>query len=184
MTMFGVTGCYGAQDGDGGLLTGRRASRRTTAAQVVDRAVAAVAARVMTAIITIVAVAPPAAAQAAAPAADGATASPAATAPARLDLRPGDLRRFVPAETLYAPWTLELDEVVIRPRREPPDLPERRAVPQGLGGLWWAAQRPTQAWRLFVPDPNAAAVLPRSPDDPQPPPGSWRMRLDQSGKVW
>ena len=114
-----------------------------------------------------------------------ASASATSSAPARLDLRPGDLRRFVSAEELYAPWTLELDEVVIRPRREPPDLPERRAVPQGLGGLWWAAQRPTQAWRLLVPDPNAStAVPPRSPDDPQPPPGSWRMRLDQSGKVW
>jgi hypothetical protein len=100
--------------------------------------------------------------------------SPAQSAPPKLDLRPGDLRRFVPADTLHAPWTQELDEVVIRPRREPPDLPERRAVPQGLGGLWWAAKQPTQSWRLFVPDPNAAAV----------PPGSWRMRLDQSGKVW
>ncbi|MFM7707227.1 MAG: hypothetical protein ACKO9D_04265 [Gammaproteobacteria bacterium] len=111
-------------------------------------------------------------------------AAVAAAAP-RLDLRPGDLRRFVPAEDLYAPWTMELDEVVIRPRREPPDLPERRAVPQGLGGLWWAAQRPTQSWRLFVPDPNALDTIPpRSPDDPQPPPGSWRLRIDQSGKVW
>lgn len=109
---------------------------------------------------------------------------PSSGAP-KLDLRLGDLRRFVSADELYAPWTMALDEVVIRPRREPPDLPERRAVPQGLGGLWWAAQRPTQSWRLFVPDPNAAdAIPPRSPDDPQPPPGSWRLRLDQSGKVW
>ncbi|MFM7627351.1 MAG: hypothetical protein ACKO7G_13005 [Gammaproteobacteria bacterium] len=110
--------------------------------------------------------------------------SSAQAVPPKLDLRPGDLRRFVPAEDLYAAWTAELDEVVIRPRREPPDLPERRAVPQGLGGLWWAAQRPIQSWRLFVPYPNATAVPPRSPDDPQPPPGSWRLRLDQSGKVW
>lgn len=113
-------------------------------------------------------------------------AGPAAAPP--LDLRPGDLRRFVPAADLHAPWTTDLDEVVIRPRREPPDLPERRAVPGGLGGLWWAAGRPTQAWRLFVPDPNAdpdaPATRPRSPADPQPPPGSWRLRLDQSGKVW
>ena len=113
-----------------------------------------------------------------------------ATAPAvpKLDLRPGDLRRFVPPEDLYEPWTSELDEVVIRPRRGPPDLPERRAVPQGLGGLWWAARRPTQSWRLFVPDPNAdpdaPATRPRSPDDPQPPPGSWRLRLEPNGKVW
>ena len=166
--MVGVTGCYGAQDGDGGLPS----------------VAAAIAARAVVVLMAIAVLAPPAAAQTAAPAADGVAALPAATPPVRLDLRPGDLRRFVPAETLHAPWTQELDEVVIRPRHEPPDLPERRAVPQGLGGLWWAAQRPTQSWRLFVPDPNAAAVPPRSPDDPQPPPGSWRLRLDQSGKVW
>lgn len=113
------------------------------------------------------------------------SASGASSAAPKLDLRFGDLRGFVSAAELYAPWTTELDEVVIRPRREPPDLPERRAVPQGLGGLWWAAQRPTQSWRLFVPDPNALDTIPpRSPDDPQPPPGSWRLRLDQSGKVW
>lgn len=101
-----------------------------------------------------------------------------------LDLRLGDLRRYVPPEELHAPWTADLDEVLVQSRRRSPDLPERRAVPQGLGGLFWAARRPTESWRLFVPDPNAAAVPPRSPDDPQPPPGSWRLRLDQNGKVW
>jgi len=115
--------------------------------------------------------------------------APAAVSAApKLDLRLGDLRRFVSAEDLNAPWTTDLDEVVIRPRREPPDLPERRAVPQGLGGLWWAAQRPTQAWRLFVPDPNAGpdapATRPRSPDDPQPPPGAYRTRIGEPGRIF
>lgn len=109
------------------------------------------------------------------------TAAPPAP---KLDLRTGDLRRFVPPEDLYEPWTSDLDEVVIRPRRGAPDLPERRAVPQGLGGLWWAARRPTQSWRLFVPDPNASPAAPRSPDDPQPPPGSWRLRIGPDNKVW
>lgn len=118
------------------------------------------------------------------PASPPAGASGVSSVAPKLDLRLGDLRRFVSADELYAPWTTDLDEVVIRPRREPPDLPERRAVPQGLGGLWWAAQRPTQAWRLVVPDPNASALPPRSLDDPQPPPGSWRLRIDQNGKVW
>lgn len=113
------------------------------------------------------------------------SASGASSAAPKLDLRLGDLRGFVSAEELYAPWTTELDEVVIRPRREPPDLPERRAVPQGLGGLWWAAQRPTQAWRLFVPDPNALnTVPPRSPDDPQPPPGAYRTRIGEPGRIF
>jgi hypothetical protein len=110
--------------------------------------------------------------------------SPPEAAPPRLDLRPGDLRRHVPREELVAPWTTELDEVVIRPRRQPPDLPERRAVPQGLGGLFWAATRPTQAWRLLVPDPNAPSVPPRSADDPREPPGAYRSRIGEPGRVF
>jgi hypothetical protein len=105
-------------------------------------------------------------------------------APPRLDLRPGDLRRHVPRDELDAPWTAELDEVVIRPRRQPPDLPERRAVPQGLGGLFWAATRPTEAWRLLVPDPNAPPVQPRSADDPREPPGAYRSRIGEPGRVF
>ena len=115
-------------------------------------------------------------------------ASPLAVAPTlttpRLDLRPGDLRRHVPREELNAQWTAELDEVVIRPRRQPPDLPERRAVPQGLGGLIWAATRPTQAWRLLVPDPNASPVPPRSADDPREPPGAYRSRIGEPGRIF
>lgn len=117
-------------------------------------------------------------------------APPAPADPPRpaLDLRLGDLRRHVPAEQLYEPWTADLDEVVIRPRRAPPDLPERRAVPQGLGGLFWAARNPAQSWRLFVPDPNADPDAPatrlRSPDDPQPPPGAYRMRIGEPGRIF
>jgi hypothetical protein len=115
--------------------------------------------------------------------------APAAVSAApKLDLRLGDLRRFVSAEDLDAPWTTDLDEVVIRPRREPPDLPERRAVPAGLGGLVWGVRNPTQSWRLFVPDPNAGpdapATRPRSPDDPQPPPGAYRMRIGEPGRIF
>ncbi|MFN5011877.1 MAG: hypothetical protein ACK5F5_11785 [Gammaproteobacteria bacterium] len=112
-----------------------------------------------------------------------APAAVSAAAP-RLDLRLGDLRRFVSAEDLYAPWTTDLDEVVIRPRREPPDLPERRAVPTGLGGLVWGVRNPIQSWRLFVPDPNASAAAPRSPADPQPPPGAYRTRIGEPGRIF
>ena len=117
------------------------------------------------------------------PAASPPAVEPAPTTP-RLDLRPGDLRRHVPREELHAQWTAELDEVVIRPRRQPPDLPERRAVPQGLGGLIWAATRPTQAWRLLVPDPNASPVPPRSADDPREPPGAYRSRIGEPGRIF
>ena len=108
----------------------------------------------------------------------------AAAAPPRLDLRTGDLRRHVPRQDLTAPWTSALDEVVIRPRREPPDLPERRAVPQGLGGLFWAVRNPSQTWRLFVPDPNAPPVPTRSPDDPREPPGAYRSRIGAPGRIF
>lgn len=107
----------------------------------------------------------------------------AASAP-RLDLRIGDMRRHVPRQDLLAPWTSELDEVVIRPRRTPPDLPERRAVPQGLGGLFWAARNPGQTWRLFVPDPNAPPVPTRSPDDPRGPPGAYRSSIGEPGRIF
>lgn len=110
--------------------------------------------------------------------------TPLAAPARRLDLRVGDMRRHVPRQDLLAPWTSELDEVVIRPRRQPPDLPERRAVPQGLGGLFWAASNPLQSWRLFVPDPNAPPVQARSPDDPREPPGAHRSRIGEPGRIF
>jgi hypothetical protein len=102
--------------------------------------------------------------------------SPPAASPPAVDPAPTTPR--------LARWTAELDEVVIRPRRQPPDLPERRAVPQGLGGLIWAATRPTQAWRLLVPDPNASPVPPRSADDPREPPGAYRSRIGEPGRIF
>jgi hypothetical protein len=134
-------------------------------------------------VVLVVALSGAAAAQEGSPAASLPTAARTVTPP-RLDLRPGDLRRHVPHDELNAQWTAELDEVVIRPRRQPPDLPERRAVPQGLGGLIWAATRPTQAWRLLVPDPNASPVPPRSADDPREPPGAYRSRIGEPGRIF
>ncbi len=113
-----------------------------------------------------------------------AAAAAPAVPPRALDLRLPNPRRFIPPEQLNEPWTEELDEVLIRPRRQPPDLPERRAVPQGLAGLFWAARRPTQAWRLIVPDPNAPAIPLRSPDDPKEPPGAFRSRIGEPGKIF
>ncbi len=120
----------------------------------------------------------------AAPVPAPAAAAARAVPPRPLDLRLPNPRRFIPTEQLYEPWTEELDEVLIRPRRQPPDLPERRAVPQGLAGLFWAARRPTQAWRLLVPDPNAPGIPLRSPDDPKEPPGAFRSRIGEPGKIF
>ena len=114
-------------------------------------------------------------------------ASPAApTTTPRLDLRKGDLRRFIPPEQLYEPWTAELDEIVVQSRRRPPpDIPENRAVPGGLAGLLWAAQQPTEAWRLLVPDPKAPEVGPPNDlDAPREPPGAYRSRIGEPGHIF
>jgi hypothetical protein len=114
-----------------------------------------------------------------------ASTSAPTTAP-RLDLRKGDLRRFIPPEQLYEPWTAELDEIVVQSRRRaPPDIPENRAVPGGLAGLFWAARQPTEAWRLLVPDPKAPEVGPPNDlDAPREPPGAYRTRIGEPGRIF
>ncbi|MFM7626230.1 MAG: hypothetical protein ACKO7G_07140 [Gammaproteobacteria bacterium] len=113
-----------------------------------------------------------------------AVAEPATTrriAPA-LDLRLGDIRKFVPAEELEAPLDEAVDEVVVRSPRVRSRLPERMPIPRGVGGLGWLLDHPTQFWRLFVPDPNRA-VPNRSIDDPQETPGAHRMRIGEPGRT-
>lgn len=103
-----------------------------------------------------------------------AVAEPAATrriAPP-LDLRLGDIRKFVPTEELDTPLDAAIDEVVVRSPRVRSRLPERMPIPRGVGGLGW----------LFVPDPNR--VVPnRSVDDPQETPGAHRMRIGEPGRT-
>ena len=99
-----------------------------------------------------------------------------------LDLRLGDIRKFVPAEELEAPLDEAVDEVVVRSPRVRSRLPERMPIPRGVGGLGWLLDHPTQFWRLFVPDPNRA-VPNRSVDDPQETPGADRMRIGAPGRA-
>lgn len=97
-----------------------------------------------------------------------AVAEPAATtriAPP-LDLRLGDIRKFVPTEELDTPLDAAIDEVVVRSPRVRSRLPERMPIPRGVGGLGWLLDHPTQFWRLFVPDPNAPPIPTRIFDDP------------------
>ena len=107
----------------------------------------------------------------------------AAEPPAKLDLRLGDLRRYVDPADLYVPLPRDLDEIIIRSRPLPADIPEQRILPKGLNGLWWGANNPTQAWRLLAPDPNEVS-RPRSPDDPQPPPGAYRSQIGEPGRIF
>lgn len=99
-----------------------------------------------------------------------------------LDLRLGDIRKFVPTEELDTPLDAAIDEVVVRSSRVRSRLPERMPIPRGVGGLGWLLDHPTQFWRLFVPDPNRA-VPNRSIDDPQETPGAYRMRIGEPGRA-
>jgi hypothetical protein len=71
-----------------------------------------------------------------------------------LDLRLGDVRRYVPAREWTAPLPEQLEEVEVVGRTGTPDMVETRPVPMGLGALFFAVRHPTQIWRIFVPDPN------------------------------
>ena len=97
-----------------------------------------------------------------------AVAKPAETtrANAPLDLRLGDIRKFIPAEELDTPLDEAVDEVVVRSPRVRSRLPERMPIPRGVGGLGWLLDHPTEFWRLFVPDPNAPPIPTRVFDDP------------------
>jgi hypothetical protein len=71
-----------------------------------------------------------------------------------LDLRLGDIRRYVPAREWSTPLPERLEDVEVVGRPGTPDMVETRPVPMGLGALFFAARHPTQIWRIFVPDPN------------------------------
>jgi hypothetical protein len=71
-----------------------------------------------------------------------------------LDLRLGDVRRYVAVREWSAPLPEQLEDVEVIGRKGTPDMVETRPVPMGLGALFFAARHPTQIWRIFVPDPN------------------------------
>lgn len=102
----------------------------------------------------------------------------------QLDLRVGDIRSFLPRTEWAEPLPADIDEVIVRSRKKEPDIPELKTVPQGLAGLFWAATRPTEAWRLLVPDPKQPDIPNRSSDDPKEPPGAYRSRIGEPGKIF
>lgn len=112
-----------------------------------------------------------------------ASTPPAPQAPKPLDLRLGPLREFMAPPEWFTPLPREVDEVIVRGRRQPAEIPDRKAVPQGLGGLWWGVRNPTEAWRLLVPDPNVQ-LPPRDADSPREPPGAYRTRIGEPGKIF
>jgi hypothetical protein len=101
---------------------------------------------------------------------------------APLDLPLHDLDRYLYADEFWMPLSDELEEVIIRGRKPEP-LPEQRVLPMGLGTLFYAVGNPTQAWRIFVPDPNVA-IPDRSEDDVRDPPGAYRGQILEPGRIF
>jgi len=99
------------------------------------------------------------------------------------DLRVGDIRNFLPRAEWAEPLPADIDEVIVRGRRKPDEIPDRKQIPAGLGGLFWGARNPGDAWRLLVPDPNVK-IPPRDLDSPQEPPGAYRTRIGEPGKIF
>jgi hypothetical protein len=84
-----------------------------------------------------------------------ATASaPAAQTSKPLDLRVGDIRKYMmPRDfqaTLRAP-DADTNTVVVEAQRELLPMRQVEDVPGGLASLWYAAKDPKNAWRLFAP---------------------------------
>jgi hypothetical protein len=107
--------------------------------------------------------------------ASAAAPPPAAKPPHKpLDLRVGDVRKYMmPNEyraVLGAP-DAEKNTVIVEARRELLPVEYEKPIPMGpLMPLWWGLTHPTQSWRIFLPDVNRPAEGPREPEDKVPPP--------------
>lgn len=100
-----------------------------------------------------------------------------------LDLSVGRLNVFMAPKEWFSPLPPEIDEIIVRGRRQPGEIPDHKAVPPGLGGLIWGLRNPAQSWRLLVPDPNMTIPL-RDADAPREPPGAHRVRIGEPGKIY
>src|SRR3954469_6795990 len=97
---------------------------------------------------------PPARAATAAAATPKPPDSVAAPAAKPLDLRIGDVRKYMmPRDfqaTLRSP-DADANTVVVEGQRDVAPMQRVEDVPMGLGSLWYAAKDPKNAWRLLAP---------------------------------
>lgn len=105
-----------------------------------------------------------------APAAEAAKKSAPPAKP--LDLRIGDIRKYMTPEEFQA-LSVQPDEsntVVVQANA--PQLPMKSAldVPGGIVAPFWALAHPTQAWRLFLPDARVNIKNIPPPESKVPPP--------------
>ena len=101
---------------------------------------------------------------------------PAGVAPATkpLDLRIGDIRRYMmPNEFREAIAAPDADQntVVVQGNRELLPMKFERPVPGGIIAPFWALAHPLQSWRIIAPDLSARAA--EKPDVVPPPIFRW-----------
>jgi hypothetical protein len=76
-----------------------------------------------------------------------------------LDLRIGDVRKYMMPNEFRAALDepdAEKNTVVVEAQRELLPVEYEKPIPTWpLGPLWWALKNPTQSWRILLPDINA-----------------------------
>jgi hypothetical protein len=106
-----------------------------------------------------------------APAAQPAAVQSAAAEPAkRLDLRIGDVRKYMMPRDFQAALKApdaDANTVVVEGQRYLAPMRQVEDVPMGLASLWYAAKDPKNAWRLLAP---AVGVQDGPTVDKVPPP--------------
>jgi hypothetical protein len=97
-------------------------------------------------------------------------AAPATPTRPPLNLRIGDIRKYMTPEEYRAAITgsEERNTVIVEGNRPLLPMKSEAPVPGGLIAPFWALANPLQAWRIFVPDLKAPP--PREPTDKIPPP--------------
>jgi hypothetical protein len=85
-------------------------------------------------------------------------ATPSKSVPVRppLDLRIGDVRKYMTPEEYRAAinGSEERNTVVVEANRPLLPMKSELDVPGGILAPFWALAHPTQAWRIFLPDPR------------------------------
>lgn len=97
---------------------------------------------------------------------------PESPAPQPLDLRIGDVRKYMTPEEFRALINASDDANTVIVKADAPLVPMKSAldVPGGILAPFWALAHPTQAWRLFLPDARIDITKIPPPENKIPPP--------------
>ncbi len=107
------------------------------------------------------------------PATTAATTPATKPAPKRLDLRIGDVRKYMMPNEFHAAISApdaDQNTVIVEGSRELLPVKSDRSVPAGIVAPFWALLNPLQSWRILVPDLKRPEEGPREPADKVPPP--------------